>query len=560
MGISSIQMVLVRHKYGVATAAIFVLALGLRLVRLPFRLNQIAFAYAAYYQPFLEAVSHDGRHLLTHFIGLHPPLYSLVFSGLYALVGAPGPQLLASLVFSCLGVVACVWLAQEGLLETSPQGQGLLRVSERESDRAAIPWAAGALAAVSVYALHYALEVNNYPLLFLVSAGCQWAFVRYWLRRNPRNLSVFGGMAVLAVYTHILAGLLVTLQLLTLGLEAVRASLAVPPGTRAFGRRSLLELIQASLLVFLLALPLLKPVLDLSGRGSTYHNTVEDGHNVALEILRTLGARFGSSPVLVLFGLAVVLGLVRGLVSPTERRLTLALFVQLLPFPLILLLARAGIAAGYQFPYYLLVLPSAVVLAARGLLNLFSGRLLLLTLLLAQLTFQAAELRMALHQQKHFDETPQALREWVKDDDLTTENKKSSRDLERVLMLIAPPLFADDDKRALDPNYLALWQHRPGISTCTFYQPENFPFEYVDYRFGQPYQCAGLVLYSFTEVYASTLPSLLRHHRLLGQPVDIVLYDVESSPEYIRKLEQLLETLPHECRPIGTTWLCRVEA
>lgn len=558
------------YRTRLLVVCILLLALLLRLARFPLRFNQIAFAYAAYYQPYLDAIQLDVREAWTHFIGLHPPLYSLIFVGLYEGLGSPGPQLVLSLLFSCVGVWACMRLAHASASE--PHFGLSVRTEQTSSDAPAEPtlWV-GLLAATCVYLLHYALEVNNYPLLWCVAALSQWFFVRCYIHWRWLNIYILTVLLVVALYTHVLAGLMVMSQLLLISVEGALVwwrhrrqfsggestrSNVLPPHVRTWSQRTLAPLWMV-LAIFLLCLPLLKPVLGLTGRGSTYHNTVEEGSSAISVVVKTLGARFGSEPALLMFTVAILLGVWHGLKRVEQRRATIALLVQLVPFPLILLLAQTGIAAAHQFPYYLLILPSALVLAVRGLLALGGmGRVGLFGLAMAQFCFQGAELRMAWHQVVHFNNTPQASREWLKEYGVNPQNKSDKR---QVLMFIAPPLFADDDKRALDPNYFELLSQLPRGAGCAFYQPEDFPFEYVDYRFGQPYDCGKLIFYSFTEVYTETFPLIFRHHQRHGHALSLVLYDVETSPEYIRKVELLLETVPHECRRVGTTWLCRVE-
>lgn len=554
-------------------------ALLFRGLRFPLRWNQITFAYAAYYEPYVSAlgssaVEQSVRSALTHFIGLHPPLYSLVFTALYHASGAPGIYLVASGVFSSLAAVVCAVLGQKHF----GKWVGLI---------------AGILAAIGIYPLHYALEVNNYPLFFLTSALAQLSFTLLWVRPDRRSIWFYGLSTLLNLYTHALAALLIVVQAVALivryiTLRVIDARLAraekrlTPEGNPAPGwtshrasllaRKSIEGLLWAGVGVTLLSLPLIGSVLELMGRGSTYHNEGPQGLALVKSLAEGLAGRFGSWPALLLFAGLVARGFWITLQNPVTRGAGLALGVQLLTLPFIVAMVRLGIAAGHQFPYYVLCIPSAVVLAAVGGTRLdglhlrFRGvpRLALGGLVLAQLAFGAAELWDAVWTHRAYASRPHAMRAQQETEPPPAgalspsmpEGGDSS-----VLWLIAPPLYEDDDKRSFDPVYLELspWQ------SCRFYQPPDFPFEFVDYRFGQPFRCESLnrgtrILYTFTDVYTSTMPLILRHHLHNRQPVDIVLYDIEGAPSLLPRLQRVLEFTPGSCRQVGTTWLCRVEA
>ncbi|MCA9711778.1 MAG: hypothetical protein KDK70_38435 [Myxococcales bacterium] len=181
-------------------------ALLLRVLRAALRWDEIALAYAAYQQAWL-----DGGWLTFH--GLHPPGYSLIFALLPASAAA-------WLLWSALCSAGAVWLV----------------------GRAAGVGAAVVLA-VDPLQLSYAAEVNDYPQLVLLCAACLHERGRgRWL-----GLAVCG---VLAGWTHLLGGLFAGLCALSLA------------DRRAAGR------VLAVLAVG--CAPVLWSALELAGAASTY--------------------------------------------------------------------------------------------------------------------------------------------------------------------------------------------------------------------------------------------------------------------------------------------------
>lgn len=160
-----------------ALAMIVAVAFLLRLSQGCLRWDEIALAYAAYQQPFVDALMAGDLGAWSQFHGLHPPLYSLCFSLLNAVWGAPG----AWLLFSALVSTGAVWVV--GRIA------GL---------------AAAALLAVDPLQIAYAGEVNNYPLLVLMVGLLIWASEKACEDRGSRALIVFG---ILASWTHFLGGL-----------------------------------------------------------------------------------------------------------------------------------------------------------------------------------------------------------------------------------------------------------------------------------------------------------------------------------------------------------------
>jgi hypothetical protein len=155
--------------------AIIILATVLRILRAVCRWDEWALHYSAYNLPTYEAMqSDDWIGLLTHWVGLHPPLYPLLHSAGSIVWPSPATWLLFSSLCS-LGAV-CFMLAAH--------------------PKTLLP---ALLLATDPVQLHYAAEVNNYPLsVLLISAGW-WGFQT----NRPHAIAIAG---CLAAWTHIMAG------------------------------------------------------------------------------------------------------------------------------------------------------------------------------------------------------------------------------------------------------------------------------------------------------------------------------------------------------------------
>lgn len=166
---------------------VVLLAAVLRGLRVAERWDEIALAYAAYQQPWVDAfLSGDARGIVGTFVGLHPPAYSLLYGLLDVAWGAPLGWLLLSAGLS-LGAVALVG-------RVGGVGPALL------------------LAADPIQ-LAYAAEVNNYPLLVFAVALCLHEHARVQRGGSWVGLALAG---VLAGWTHVLGGLVAGLLVLTL--------------------------------------------------------------------------------------------------------------------------------------------------------------------------------------------------------------------------------------------------------------------------------------------------------------------------------------------------------
>ncbi len=161
------------------------LAVSLRVLRALCRWDEWALHYAGYYEPVLRHLT-MGRweKAVTTWTGLHPPLYGMVYATLSWLYSAPGLWLLFSMLCSVVAVLAVL------------------------KSQHPMSWLAGLLLATDPVQLHYAAEVNNYPLLAAL-IGLAW-----WARSRGRWF-VLGMFGVLGAWTHVLGGVTIGLMALT---------------------------------------------------------------------------------------------------------------------------------------------------------------------------------------------------------------------------------------------------------------------------------------------------------------------------------------------------------
>ncbi len=284
-----------------ALAAVVALALALRLVRAASRWDEIALAYAAYQQPWLDQAAEGSiSGMLGTFVGLHPPLYSALFGLLELVWGAPMGWLLLSAVLSTLAV----WLVG--------------RVGG---------WIPALVLACDPLQLAYAAEVNNYPLLVFAAALCLHE-AQAVLRGGPWwRLALAGAVAG---WSHVLGGLFG--GLLILGLLGRQRE----DGLRALG------------LMAVLALPVFARALELSGAEGT---TSQAGLDLGL-IFTGLQAK---APWWVLVWLAGGLSWMRW------RSAALSWSVA----ACILAMMGLGVAASHQQPYWLLLGPPVALALPR---------------------------------------------------------------------------------------------------------------------------------------------------------------------------------------------------
>ncbi len=191
----------------------------------------------------------------------------------------------------------------------------------------------------------------------------------------------------------------------------------------------------------------------------------------------------------------------------------------------VFVLMALGIAASHQQPYWLVLGPPAALLLARIGWWLVPVGLLLV---LPQELQAVSELRARLDQPRAID-----------------------RALERstggdALWLLKPALKVDDDKTAWSD---VLWRFSPFAS-----MPEwrDLPFEYVDYRYGQPRLIDGRVVHSSTDLDPAVVPDVVRAHHAAGRAVWLVLYDHGPAKDYPGLVRRVLAPFELDCEPVGS--------
>ena len=465
-----------------------VLAALLQASRLPMRWNQISFAYAAYFGEYLWIVGDQGWHkALTTFVGIHPPGYALLFAVLAALGSSPLIWHSLSAVLSVAAVPTLARVAGSGM----PGGQ-----------RTGVLVAASAvLIATSPHRTAYGLEVNNYPLLVLVSCVQMLAFSSFIARPEERRTVLFLACTTAAcVWTHGLGLALPAAQLITLLLLAEGRAL-LRPLSRALG------------LGALLCLPLLPGLLSLVGG---------EGINESLgplaawsSLTEALPGRYGSATAG--WAIASLAGLGASHITklPAGQRLVPMswLLHVIVASLMIATLISLGIASPVQLPYYLAPLPSLLLLAACSLLVVRPPRDdpeqgLLFKLITAQRAALGVILLCAV------TNTVVITGDWLHAREIrgaaASEYPLVAKAIDRwqagtSLALIQFPQYLDDDKDAIDPIYPLLplservWFDDPGVDGMVPFDP----------YFGQPVRYSdGRWLYTFTSVSRPHLDAL----------------------------------------------------
>lgn len=279
-----------------AAMYVFIVASLLRIPRVVLRWEEWSLHYAAYNLPTLEALlSGDYTSALTAWVGLHPPLYPLLHSGLSLIATVPIVWLVLSVAFS-LGAV------------------GLML---RAEPKTVLP---GLLLATDPVQLHYAAEVNNYPLGVFLLSYAWWAY-----RRKRSNHLV--AAVVLGAWTHVLVG-------------ALAAGLVLwhPKRIRLLGMASV------AVLPMMIGMVLV---------GTDPGSRTQPSLHLEASITDAID-RFGIGWVVCLP--ILLLGLTRA-----KEAASLWLSAVVLWFGLVLI----GFAAPHQFPYALFVgVPAAVLVAA----------------------------------------------------------------------------------------------------------------------------------------------------------------------------------------------------
>lgn len=464
-----------------------------RASRWPFRWNQITLAYATYFADYSRSFeAGDWKTCLTLFVGVHPPLYSLVFSGVQALDARPAAWILTSLAFS---------------VATVPAVYGLGRTFLGRSGAAA----AALLLALSPYHALYSLEVNDYPLFALVVTLCHWAFARSFLWRDGRPSWPWVLAATATVYTHFLGVAVVAAQgLALLLLHGDRLGRFLPAAAAAVA----------------LASPMLPTVLTSAG-GEGYINAPTPVPAVLRAVVPALVTRFGPAWVLVPL---VPLVLAGAAVAARERKgIGRYLLVHVGVYGGILLaLLASGVASTAQFPYYLGVLPAVLLLAGAAVDGAARSRRTG-----AALAALGAVGAVAAGNVAFFVGTHARARAAVGAAGTThrpVATLAGAWGERQAAFLIAPPTFGDDEKDRVDPAYAFLSPWRPH----RFGTPPGLPeFVPVDPYWGNPFALpGGRTLYTFTQVDGERLRPLLDAHLRHGEDVWIALYDLPAAPMF----------------------------
>lgn len=450
-----------------ALLAILALALGLRLLRVLLRWDEVSWLYAAYPGATLEALV-EGRLLaaLTTWSGLHPPLWPLLHSLQELVLPVPLGFLLLSAACS-FGAVLLLW---------------------RRS-----PWA-GLVLATSPVQLHYAAEVNDYPLAVLLLA-LAWCLRSGAARPDaPRWLPL--GLALLALaWTHALgaaAGLFVLW------------GLARGVVLRVLG------------LLVLGCLPLLPGLLAAVQDPDSYRQPPLE----AALVLADLQARFGWLGLLWLVPAAL------GARALPAAALALGGTVVLLGGFVFL-----GVAAPHQFPYLLLLGPPLALLVEAGSRG-HRGPVLALALVqgawvgafdLVRLGGVAEDLQAG---GRAVDLA------WAESAALAAVDTPVGA-ASPALLLLSPAGTNDDDKRATSA---VLWRLRPWWSMPPVLRSDA---PYADHRLGQPRAVRGRVVYLDDHVRPELSEYLSRHPAAW-----VVVSEPGRRAEYTSRVQELLGVAP----------------
>jgi hypothetical protein len=439
----------------------------LQASRLPFRWNAICIAYASYFKEYQHNIEVEGwTAAFTTFVGLHPPLYSLLFHAQESLALPPIAWLSISGILS-VGSVPLVWLASRRLYPEHP----------------ALAWVAASVLAMSPHRVAYGLEVNDYPLMVFTTTAQLLAFAHYSqkLQRGEEGRRKAGLLwmlaTVLALWSHVLTITLPAAQVLTL---------ALLPETRRHLKGALGWMSAA-------ALPCLVLLPEILSRGDAPPINQAVGILGALEsFLIGFPGRYGSALGAYLLGAALILGacvLLRS--SRTGRLASFALLVHLLlTGTAILWMVSTGTAASHQYPYYLALLPTAALVIAAAVRPLGQSRRPLLAgvLIASALSLHGLVLGSdALRARDVVRSAPTeralmalAVQEWTPGSSL---------------VLIDFPTWTDDDKDVLDPT----WALLPITEPVDFAHPQVPTLVTADPYWGQPVRFGKKRwLYTFT--------------------------------------------------------------
>ncbi len=459
-----------------------VAAAALRLIRVPNRWDEVAWLYSAYPASTADALARgDLPAALTQFTGLHPPLWPL----LHALSEAWAPIPLLWL----LGAALASWMA--------------VAVIGRVSTLA------GLVLATSAVQLHYAAEVNQYPLA-VAFVACAWAS-RAAVARGDRHWGWLAAAIAAAGWTHALAGLV--------------AALAVVGLPRA----ALGRIVVASLAA---ALPLLIPASTLAGDAGTYRQPPFELELVTAD----WRARFG------LTGLALLPFAAWGV-----RAAPAAAVGVLGGGAAWAALVGAGVAAPHQFPYVALLGPPFALLVAAGARARWAVAAVATISVLGGLGTARLDLTALA------DLPPSApraidvaLSEMTAPYRCEAGTPPAPSCAGDAVYLLAPPGLNDDDKRR---NSTVLWRLPPWRA-----MPRVRPHDMAwgAHRFGQPRLVGGHVVYLNDHLRPTLAQAIAAHPRLW-----LVVYEQGRRAEFTTAVEALVGQPPV---PVGPDHLYRLSA
>jgi hypothetical protein len=390
---------------------------------------------------------------------------------------------------------------------------------------------AAVLIATSPHRTAYGLEVNNYPLLVLVSCAQMLAFSRFVARPDSRGPVLALAIATAAcVWTHGLGLALPASQLVTLVLLAEGRTLL-----RSFGRSLGLGA--------LLCLPLLPGILSLLG---------SDGINDSLgpraawtSLTEALPGRYGSAAAG--WAIASLAGLGASHVAklPSGQRLVPIswLLHVLVAGLMIATLIALGIASPVQLPYYLAPLPSLLLLAVCSLLVVRPprdnpDRGLLFELVTPQRAAMGVMVLCAA------TNCVVLTGDWLRAREIRSaaaiDYPLVAKGIDRwragtSLAIIQFPQYLDDDKDAIDPIYPLLpltervWFDDPGVDGMVPFDPFfGQPVRYRDDRW----------LYTFTSVSRPHLDALADALRKANKELIITAYGCSYSERETNDLSE----------------------
>ena len=450
---------------------IIAVATILRLFQACLRWDEVSWLYAAYPGATVDALK-DGQvwTAMTSFTGLHPPLWPFLHAVSEIFLPIPALWLLSSALAS-LGAVYLI--CRQSL------------------------WA-GALLATAPIQLHYAAEVNNYPLATLWIA---LAWTGHQKAKQQGKWAILALAGVLAGWTHVLAGLAVAAVALTL--------------PRNLSTRVLCTM-------FFAASPLFLEAGDLLRNERTTQQPPFIAHHVFSDYI----TRFGPWSLLSLP--AVYIGV----------RKKIDIGIAWLATGLLLAgLITLGIAAPHQFPYLLfLSIPGALILAAST--SISWGRKWITALIFGQLCWAIYGIgsRTIVLQNNDFRAIDQAIEELQNPWTCQQDQPPTTDCTGDAIVLLAPPGY-DDDKNQISP---VLWRLSPWIKMPRVapYQTTDdhgqiHPFAHHDYRHGQPRLYENFVVYVHDEP-RNTLEYIREAHN----EVQFVIYEQGQREAYTTDLER----------------------